>query len=509
MKTSHTICTSFAKRLAIILTLLLTLGVTTAWAAEFSLTNETIKSNRTGKTSYGNYTIGDHWGGKWLINLNSTTYSLQLGYNTSSSKSAYNSHLSITIPQGASNISILIKTNNSTTSGRTFYACSANNKGYVNSGNGDYGKASTTAQNGSATIQITGAPEVVYIYPNGTAYIEYVTVTYDDSPACSYIVTFNSNYGTNATSSQEFTCGETKALAANSFSRTGYTFARWNTKADGTGISYTNQQSVNLSSTNNDNFPLYAQWTANKYTVQFNANGGTGTMNDQSFTYDIAQNLTANAFEKYGHTFAGWSKTSNGSIIYTDGQSVSNLTSTNTATVTLYAKWTENPPQIIYADLRILIDDIDDVRDVFSGYADVSESGDAIVIKLTSNILGRIYLNNNDGNFILDLNDNTLDPATEYDQPICADHNFTGSLTITGSGSIFDGKVEHCVVFRKVRVGAGAVVKNTILMEGVQIGEGCVVENAILDKDVVLSAGQKVIGASVDEPAVLKKGTVL
>lgn len=81
--------------------------------------------------------------------------------------------------------------------------------------------------------------------------------------------------------------------------------------------------------------------------------------------------------------------------------------------------------------------------------------------------------------------------------------------TITGSGSIFDGKVEHCVVFRKVRVGVGAVVKNSILMEGVQIGEGCVVENAILDKDVVLSAGQKVIGASAEEPAVLKKGTVL
>ena len=81
--------------------------------------------------------------------------------------------------------------------------------------------------------------------------------------------------------------------------------------------------------------------------------------------------------------------------------------------------------------------------------------------------------------------------------------------TIVGSGSIFDGKVEHCVVFRKVRVGAGAVVKNSILMEGVQIGEGAVVENAILDKEVVVSAGQKVIGASSEEPAVIKKGTVI
>ena len=217
MKTLYTTYNNFAKRLALVLTLLITLGVTTAWAAEFSLTNETIKSNRTGKTSYGNYTIGDHWGGKWLINLNSTTYSLQLGYNTSNSKSAYNSHLSITIPQGASNISILIKTNNSTTSGRTFYACSANNKGYVNSGNGDYGKASTTAQNGSATIQITGAPEVVYIYPNGTAYIEYVTVTYDDSPACEYIVQFDSNGGTGTMSDQTFTCDVEQKLTANSF----------------------------------------------------------------------------------------------------------------------------------------------------------------------------------------------------------------------------------------------------------------------------------------------------
>ena len=65
------------------------------------------------------------------------------------------------------------------------------------------------------------------------------------------------------------------------------------------------------------------------------------------------------------------------------------------------------------------------------------------------------------------------------------------------------------MVFRKVRVGKGAVVKNSILMEGCQIGENCVVENAILDKHVVLTAGQKVIGASAAEPAVLKKETVL
>lgn len=80
---------------------------------------------------------------------------------------------------------------------------------------------------------------------------------------------------------------------------------------------------------------------------------------------------------------------------------------------------------------------------------------------------------------------------------------------IVGSGAIFDGKVEHAVLFRMVRVGEGSVVRNAILMEGCQIGRGCVVENAILDKEVVLSDGQRIIGVSSEEPAVLKKGTVL
>ena len=81
--------------------------------------------------------------------------------------------------------------------------------------------------------------------------------------------------------------------------------------------------------------------------------------------------------------------------------------------------------------------------------------------------------------------------------------------SIVGSGAIFDGKVEHSVVLRRVRVGKGAAVRNSILMEGCQIGENCVVENAIFDKEVVLSAGQRVIGVSSEEPAVLKKGTKL
>lgn len=83
-----------------------------------------------------------------------------------------------------------------------------------------------------------------------------------------------------------------------------------------------------------------------------------------------------------------------------------------------------------------------DVQRVFEGVAEVSESDGVITIKLTSDISGRMYFNDNDGNFMLDLNGKTIDPGTAYDQSICADHAFTGSLTITGSGVIKKGTVD-------------------------------------------------------------------
>ncbi len=90
-----------------------------------------------------------------------------------------------------------------------------------------------------------------------------------------------------------------------------------------------------------EDMTVTAQWEANEYTVSFDANGGEGTMADQSFTYDEAQNLTANAFTKEGCEFTGW-KDADGNE-YTDGQSVKNLTAENGGKVTLTAQWETLP----------------------------------------------------------------------------------------------------------------------------------------------------------------------
>ena len=75
------------------------------------------------------------------------------------------------------------------------------------------------------------------------------------------------------------------------------------------------------------------------YTVSFNANGGTGTMSNMNFMYNVAQQLSANGFTFTDHNFIGWATSANGPKVYDDEQSVSNLTSTAGATVTLFAKW--------------------------------------------------------------------------------------------------------------------------------------------------------------------------
>ena len=104
----------------------------------------------------------------------------------------------------------------------------------------------------------------------------------------------------------------------------GYTFSGW---SEIPGTMPANDVTVN------------GTFTANTYFVEFNANGGTGSMDKQSFVYDAAQRLTANAFTKDGFVFAGWNTASDGTgTAYDDKAEVINLT-TGKVDVVLYAQW--------------------------------------------------------------------------------------------------------------------------------------------------------------------------
>ena len=143
-------------------------------------------------------------------------------------------------------------------------------------------------------------------------------------------VSFNANGGSGSMSSQVFEKGVPQTLSSNTFTRTGYTFTGWNTKADGSGTSYTNRQRVTV----NANTTLYAQWEKD-YTITFNANGGSGTMSALTVKEGASQKLTSNSFTRSGYTFTGWNTKADGSgTSYTNGQTI-----TPTANLTLYAQW--------------------------------------------------------------------------------------------------------------------------------------------------------------------------
>ena len=124
------------------------------------------------------------------------------------------------------------------------------------------------------------------------------------------------------------------------------------------------------------NTTVTATRETNTYTVHFDANAtnginATGTMEDMTFNYGTAQNLTANAFSREGYTFNGWNTQADGTgTAYSNQQNVNNLTTEPNGEVTLYAQWnvinwtgggtSENDPYlIIYASQLVkLADDV-------------------------------------------------------------------------------------------------------------------------------------------------------
>ena len=166
------------------------------------------------------------------------------------------------------------------------------------------------------------------------------TATWEPNP---YKVHFDANGGDGGTmADQNFVYDTAQNLTENAFTRTGYTFTGWNSKADGTGTPYADKaEVVNLTATRDAVVTMYAQWQPITYYVSFDKNGGTGTdMIVQKFVYDTAQPLSENAYTRKGYNFDGWNSKANGSgTPYTDKQSVKNLSATQDEVVTLYAQW--------------------------------------------------------------------------------------------------------------------------------------------------------------------------
>ncbi|MBQ3320706.1 BspA family leucine-rich repeat surface protein, partial [Candidatus Saccharibacteria bacterium] len=164
-------------------------------------------------------------------------------------------------------------------------------------------------------------------------------------------INYNANNGSGSTSSQTVEIGAGKLAASNLFPATANRqFTEWNTKADGTGTSYS--AGANVSSTGlqpNQSLELYAIWNE-VYYISFNANessvGGTsgsatGTMTNQTVARNTATAIKTSTYALTGYLFYGWNTEADGTgTFYSDGQKVTNLATTGN-TIPLYAVWTD------------------------------------------------------------------------------------------------------------------------------------------------------------------------
>ncbi|MCQ2518588.1 MAG: BspA family leucine-rich repeat surface protein [Lachnospiraceae bacterium] len=92
---------------------------------------------------------------------------------------------------------------------------------------------------------------------------------------------------------------------------------------------------------------LYPVYKPIKYTVKFDANGGTGKMSSMTATYGKPFTLRKNEFKRNGYTFKGWSIKKNATTATYDNKAEIGkdkpLSVTNKDVITLYAVWEKLP----------------------------------------------------------------------------------------------------------------------------------------------------------------------
>ncbi len=192
--------------------------------------------------------------------------------------------------------------------------------------------------NGSGVVTGVSEGEVTITAYNTSN--ENIFATYNvkiNTNVVNYTVSFDANGHGTAPSAQTVIENESATEPTPAPTETGYTFGGWYKES-----TCVNEYDFNTAVTGD--LTLYAKWTANKYTVSFDSQGGDNTPADMEVTYDGTYvGLPTAAGTKKGHTFTGWYTSA------TDGTKVTETTPVKiTEPQTLYAHWTANIYNITY-----------------------------------------------------------------------------------------------------------------------------------------------------------------
>jgi uncharacterized repeat protein (TIGR02543 family) len=201
---------------------------------------------------------------------------------------------------------------------------------FVNSGHTFSGW--NTLANGNGTQFSDGA---IYLFASDLLlYAQWASVPVVTS-------SFVTNGGSGSIASVSNPVGSSTTLpTAAGVSKLGYTFAGWNTAADGSGTAYLGGATYVFTGDQT----LYAQWTPDVYVVTYSSNGGSVNPATSNYTY-ATTGLILPTPTNSGYAFNGWFTTvSGGTLVGLAGASF-----TPSASVSLYAQWTPDVYVVTYS----------------------------------------------------------------------------------------------------------------------------------------------------------------
>lgn len=183
-----------------------------------------------------------------------------------------------------------------------------------------------TKQNGTGTNY---SPSQEYTANSGvTLYAQWNPI--------SVTLSYNANGGSNAPGSQTKVYDTSLKLQTGVPTRGGYTFRGWATtqaRANAGTVDYLAGSMYSANSTSN--IVLWAVWSANPYTVSYDANGGTGAPDPQTKYHGTDLKLSDTVPVRPGYAFKNWNTKRDGSGTRFDAGG----TYTVNSVVTLYAQW--------------------------------------------------------------------------------------------------------------------------------------------------------------------------
>ena len=184
-----------------------------------------------------------------------------------------------------------------------------------------------TSSDGGTTLNTTAYSFGTAVTQNITLYAKWNAIAHNLSFVWNNVsgatggpsnTTFNQHAGYSLASVSAPTC-------------TGLIFAGWYDNAAFTGTAVTS-----IPAGTNSNVTLYAKWTA---TVTFDKKGGSGTIANQTITYNGTATQPAVNPTKSGYEFKGWYTSSDGGT--TLSATAYSFSTAVTQNITLYAKWDE------------------------------------------------------------------------------------------------------------------------------------------------------------------------